>query len=127
MSLQIICLFVYGALIGFKSDKKAMQNFREIIIFAYSDDDSSLKKQLVILNSDAKGLAERDLNVAINIWAKDKKLAHQKYKISKNKFTLVLIGKDGGEKYRSEKIITSQKLYAIIDAMPMRVYEMRKQ
>jgi hypothetical protein len=127
MLLQMLYLFALSTIIGFKPDEKANQNFREIIIFAYADDDDSLKKQLVILNSDIKGLKERDLIIVIKVWGKDKNLAHQKYKIAKNQFTLVLIGKDGGEKYRSEKIISLQKLYAIIDAMPMRRHEMGKQ
>lgn len=122
----MIYLFAFSAVIGFKPDENPKKSCREVILFAYADDDISLKKQLIILNSDPKGLAERDLRISIKLWGLDKSLTHQKYKIPKNLFVFVLIGKDGGEKYRSEKITSLQKLYAIIDAMPMRVYEMRK-
>ena len=106
-------------------EKHNEQSFREIILFANADDDKSLKKQLEILNSDPKGLAERDLKISIKIWAKDKGKTHQKFKIAKNQYAFILIGKDGGEKYRSFSVMTKQKLYSIIDAMPMRKYEMK--
>lgn len=127
MLLQIVYILIFSASIGFKPHKNTTQNFREIILFAYADDDTSLKKQLEILNNDPKGLAERDIKFSVKIFAKDKTLAHQKFKITKNQFAFVLIGKDGGEKYRSLTVVTKQELFSIIDAMPMRVYEMQKQ
>jgi len=36
---------------------------------------------------------------------------------------VVLIGKDGGEKLRSAQPITAERLFATIDAMPMRQSE----
>ncbi len=123
----MIILFAFSTIIGLRSDENANESFREVILFADANSNVYLKEQLVILNSDAKGLAERDIKVTIHIWDKKKSTAYQKYKIPENKFAMVLIGKDGGEKYRSEKVVTLQKLYATIDTMPMRVYEMRNQ
>ena len=125
MLLQILITLIISTSIGLNPDKNTSQSFREIILFANADDDQSLKKQLEILNSDPKGLAERDLKISVKIYAKDKGITHQKFKIAKNQFTFILIGKDGGEKYRSISIVTKQKLYSIIDAMPMRRYEMK--
>lgn len=127
MLLQILFTIIISTAIGVKPNKNNTQNFREVILFAYADDDVSLKKQLSILNTDSKGLAERDLKISVKIFGKDKTLSHQKFKINKNQFAFVLVGKDGGEKYRSFTVISQQKLYSIIDAMPMRIYEMRKQ
>ena len=125
MLLQILMPLIICTFIGLAPEKHNEQSFREIILFAYADDDQSLKKQLEILNSDPKGLAERDLKISVKIWAKDKGITHQKFKISKNQYAFILIGKDGGEKYRSFNVVTKQKLYSIIDAMPMRRYEMK--
>ena len=125
MLLQILITLIISTSIGLNPDKNTSQSFREIILFAYADDDKSLKKQLEILNSDPKGLAERDLKISVKIWIKDKGIIHQKFKINKNQFAFILIGKDGGEKYRSFNVVTKQKLYSIIDAMPMRRYEMK--
>ena len=126
MLFQIFILLIISTSIGIKPEKSNAQNFREIILFTYSDEDSTLKKQIDILKSDPKGLAERDLKIFVKIWGKDKLASHQKFKIPKNQFAFVLIGKDGGEKYRSLNVVTQQKLYSIIDAMPMRIYEMKK-
>jgi len=126
MLLQILMPLIICTFIGLKPEKHNEKNFREIILFAYADDDKSLKKQIEILNNDPKGLAERDLKIAVKIWSKDKGTTHQKFKIAKNQYAFILIGKDGGEKYRSFSVVAKQKLYSIIDAMPMRIYEMRK-
>ena len=125
MLLQILMPLIICIFIGLAPEKHNEQSFREIIIFAYADDDQSLIKQLEILNSDPKGLTERDLKISVKFWAKDKGITHQKFKIAKNQYAFILIGKDGGEKYRSLNIVTTQKLYSIIDAMPMRRYEMK--
>ena len=125
MLLQILMPLIICTFIGLAPEKHNEQSFREIIIFAYADDDQSLIKQLEILNSDPKGLAERDLKISVKIWAKHKGITHQKFKISKNQYAFILIGKDGGEKFRSFTIVTKQKLYSIIDALPMRRYEMK--
>jgi hypothetical protein len=41
-------------------------------------------------------------------------------------FKLILIGKDGTAKFSSEEQVTPEKIYEIIDAMPMRKREMKK-
>ncbi|MEN0050651.1 MAG: DUF4174 domain-containing protein, partial [Bacteroidota bacterium] len=44
-----------------------------------------------------------------------------------NSFTVILIGKDGGEKLRRKgKLLTRKALYQTIDVMPMRRAEMRR-
>ena len=50
----------------------------------------------------------------------------KRYKIMPDKFTFVLIGKDGGEKFRSSKTVDLQRLFSLIDGMPMRKDEMRQ-
>ena len=42
------------------------------------------------------------------------------------KFTFLLIGKDGGEKYRRESGIDLQDVFRLIDSMPMRQQEMKE-
>jgi hypothetical protein len=79
-----------------------------------------------MLSEDMAGLTERQIKitrVATNTKNFEK---YSLLKINPNLFTLVLIGKDGGVKFSSNKIITSTKLYGIIDQMPMRKQEMKK-
>lgn len=46
------------------------------------------------------------------------------FDISPSDFVVLLIGKDGDEKYRSDEFISSKKLFNEIDSMPMRKIEM---
>ncbi|GDY27530.1 hypothetical protein AHAT_34200 [Agarivorans sp. Toyoura001] len=48
-----------------------------------------------------------------------------KYQASLKQYTAVLVGKDGREKYRWGAETDWQKIFSIIDAMPMRQREMR--
>lgn len=45
--------------------------------------------------------------------------------IDANAFSVVLIGKDGGEKLRVAEVPDLQQIYAVIDGMPMRGNEIR--
>ena len=51
------------------------------------------------------------------------RLASQ-FGIGANGFSVVLIGKDGGEKLRVNDVPDLQAIYAVIDGMPMRGREM---
>jgi hypothetical protein len=41
-------------------------------------------------------------------------------------FWIILIGKDGGEKIREDRFVGLEEIFKVIDAMPMRRQEMRK-
>ena len=43
-----------------------------------------------------------------------------------DRYVVVLVGKDGFEKLRSDQAISNETLFATIDAMPMRQREMRR-
>jgi len=47
------------------------------------------------------------------------------FHVDARRYTVILVGKDGGEKFRSHAPITIETLEALIDAMPMRQREMR--
>ena len=55
--------------------------------------------------------------------AAEQHAARTRFHVPKNEFTVILIGKDGGEKLRSNKPISWQNLQSTIDAMPMRQAE----
>ena len=46
------------------------------------------------------------------------------FAIDENAFSVVLIGKDGGEKLRVDDVPDLQRIYAVVDGMPMRSREM---
>jgi len=46
--------------------------------------------------------------------------------VRSGQFMIILIGKDGGEKLRQDRLVELKEIFGIIDAMPMRQQEMRK-
>ena len=96
-------------------------NPRRLLLFG--KDRPSLESQLKVLAKDSLGFAERD--VKIEMLSFENALA-KKYNVNKGELTLILIGRDGGEKYRSHTPVSTQTLFDIIDSMPMRQSEIRK-
>ena len=100
--------------------------FRQVYLFSPSEKNADLIEQQQIFAADTEGVKERDLRLTVILEVSDKAKLFKRYKIVPDKFTFVLIGKDGGEKFRSSKIVSLQALFALIDGMPMRKDEMRK-
>ncbi len=113
-------------------------HWKNRILILFSDEDSSeAQRQLALWQEHKTGLAERDL-VIFQVKGKDvtgpgdifyeKKWAdklRQRYDVENVPFAVVLIGKDGGEKLTEKKLLPVEKLFATIDAMPMRQQEMK--
>ena len=115
-------LFLISSII-FQMGTVPFTNHRIVLIFG--NNTTLVQRQLVLLQKDSSGLAERDLIVK---QVKPGDNLYQTYDIIFNEpFTVILIGKDGGEKYRSNSILTTNHLFTIIDAMPMRQAEIRRQ
>lgn len=49
----------------------------------------------------------------------------QQFGITTEDFAVILVGKDGTEKQRSQTLIDPATIFSAIDAMPMRQQEMR--
>ncbi len=97
---------------------------RKVLLFA-ADEGTLLKQQLQLLRKDSVGLRERDIEVSVV--PPGDRLYEQFAVLSAQPFTFILIGRDGGEKFRSSKITSTTQLFALVDAMPMRKQEMRRQ
>jgi len=111
---------------------------RVILVFAPDTEQADFQQQLEILGSDPAGMKDRDL-VVYEIFPKKGKAPEkenlsaetvdwfrQRYRVATADFTTILIGKDGGEKLRTEEPLALKKLFDTIDAMPMRQAEMRR-
>ncbi len=94
---------------------------RQLLIFG--DNQPEFKKQLDLLKQDSIALTDRDLVIYTH---HEGSTFHKKYDIKPDQFAIILIGKDGGEKLRSFTVVQSKTLFALIDSMPMRKAEMRK-
>ena len=95
-----------------------------LLVYADNENDRQLKLQKQLLSADIKGLQERDVEVKY-YYANNDKAEFKKRKISLP-FTVILVGKDGGNKLKSYTPIGLTKLFDTIDAMPMRQSEMKR-
>ena len=93
--------------------------------------------QLKELKEYNRQLGERQvvvIEMVLNqVWVNDKLAAldyatlNQYLQIPEDNFQVLLIGKDGGIKYRSHRFTPAQDFLDRIDAMPMRQVELRNQ
>ena len=115
LSTMIVCL---SGIVSSDTDK------RQLLLFTQNKDTGLAEKQLAIWKEAQAEMEERDLTITV-ITGND--LLYKKYKVdSLTEFTVILLGKDGGEKLRTQNLLTTNKLFALIDAMPMRRQEMQK-
>ena len=119
-----IGLFLFGSLSTLNAQNSA---FRRVLLFADKANDTTLMQQKQLLESDKAGCLERDIRIEIYITSQTDKTFLKKYNITQPQFTFLLIGKDGGIRLRSKKVISKGQLFALIDTMPMRQDEMKRQ
>ena len=95
------------------------------------------KEQMNVLNAKIEGLEERKLVIYSVMPGKYKKGIHaeqwmqstrlnDQYRQDEKEFEVILLGLDGGVKLRQSEVLSIEKLFETIDAMPMRRNEMRK-
>ena len=94
---------------------------RQLLLFGIDKNPSLVQQQIQLLNSESKGVQERSLTITI-VKGGDSRI--KKYSINPGQFTVLLIGKDNSEKYRTNDLLPPDQLFGIIDAMPMRKAEM---
>ena len=80
---------------------------RDLLVFHVFDIGQSRVNHTVISEPVVKGLQKR-------------------FSITSNQFTVVLVGKDGGEKLRRESAVDLDEVFSVIDSMPMRQREIRE-
>ncbi|ULQ57595.1 DUF4174 domain-containing protein [Flavihumibacter rivuli] len=96
---------------------------RILYVFGKDGQPAMVRQQLSILEPHQQAWKERDLLVRT---VEPGDSLYGRYEVRNNAFTVILIGKDGGEKYRSDSLVQPKALMAIIDAMPMRKQEMKR-
>ena len=114
---------------------------RPLLLFAKSRSFAPLDRQVDLLRDYRPDLEERDMVVlsttgnqetsaAIGYVPINRGTARQlrkKYEPDSKGLTVILIGKDGGEKARWQAVVDPQEIFDLIDSMPMRQDEVRQQ
>jgi hypothetical protein len=114
--------------------QKHLWKDRVLIIESENAQNELYQQQIKALKNDTKGLKERKL-VIYSYFNDGYKTGFSEiikpFKIKvkrkgKTYFSVALIGLDGGKKLQQKSILTKEKLFAIIDGMPMRRRELKK-
>lgn len=110
---------------------------RPLLVFAPSQSDPRLAETLTRIEATRCDFDARDMVLGQVLTAGPNTLDGQpvdaeesqrlraQFSIDANAFSVVLIGKDGGEKLRVAEVPDLQRIYAVIDGMPMRSNEIR--
>lgn len=105
----------------------AAESPRQVLLFYTNSGLEKQKSQMAILNARRKDIRERDIQVSQYSSTRNDLSEWKKWDVdSINAFTFILVGRDGGEKLRSSEVVSAEKLFGLIDAMPMRKDEMRR-
>jgi hypothetical protein len=111
---------------------------RLLLIFSPHDQTELYREQLAELKGQERGMQERDLLVlhvfpdyiilpgGVRLEEEQAQSLRNHFIISKTETLSLLIGKDGTEKLRSRDLLSSQRLFLTLDAMPMRQQEMQQ-
>jgi hypothetical protein len=121
-------------------------DYRPLLIFAASYD-RNVQQQLQLLAKRGQDLQSRQILVVpfllheekngrpwngvlsdrdmIELAPVESASARRRFRIGQDDFTVILLGKDGGEKLRSDTPVTMETLTKLIDSMPMRQKEVR--
>lgn len=101
------------------------------VILIVSEDNTAFERQILAFKANEKGMNERSLIVYhLKSYEYEQVMPKgnvqkstnlfEKYKQANVSFELILIGLDGGIKLRQRDFLSCEKLFAIIDSMPMR-------
>jgi hypothetical protein len=118
---------------------------RPVLIFAGPKDTHTAAEQYMALQRHAAATRDRQVHVILLTAAPiayeqggagvpetsvaapaEQEALRKRFQIAPNTFAVLLIGKDGGEKMRSDRPVPWETLQATIDAMPMRQTEMHE-
>ncbi|TQK29926.1 DUF4174 domain-containing protein [Arthrobacter sp. SLBN-53] len=140
-SLLVLTMMGFAVLLGSGMARAGeldgyLWNHRPLLVFAPSADDPRLIETLARVESSRCEFTSRDMVLAQVLAAGTSKLdgrvleadaARQladRYGVRDTSFAVLLIGKDGGQKWRVDTVPNLQTVYAVIDGMPMRGQEM---
>ena len=111
---------------------------RVLLVFAPDERDGLYQRQTALANEARAGYRERDL-VVVSVFTEsgrdEENSILQKgqtrqlrtdFRVSDSQFCVILVGKDGGEKLRQADVLAIEKLFGVIDAMPMRQSEVKR-
>ena len=141
MNKYFILIILFAFLFSVKGTGQDLSSHiwenRLLLISAPDENRSEYQDQLAILRENTEGLEERKLVVYSLLPDKYKKglrsenwlsstVLSDLFRDRNNDFEVILIGLDGGVKLQQREVLSTEKLFSVIDAMPMRIRELQR-
>lgn len=111
---------------------------RPVVVFAPKANDPAATDQIRRLRAERAALADREMPVFVVAQGSVRTLAgghapatlkadelRRTFAVGEGDFALVLVGKDGDEKFRTAEPVEAGRLIGLVDQMPMRKNETR--
>ncbi len=141
--LGAACVLGSGLDVQAQTGRDTLQAYRNrnrvLLVFARGREDARYQRQFSLLKTQTAGLNERELTLIYALGdgkgqsigthiegSGDAPDLRRRFAVTPGQFKVVLIGKDGHTAYTSDHPISSEQLFGLIDAMPMRRAEMRQ-
>lgn len=102
------------------------QRVRRLLLFAADSTVAEVKIQREWLEAVPEEVEDRDIWIAVFDDPKTFRRMYEHYEVGRVDFHLVLVGKDFTVKFRSDEPVPAEKLFEVIDAMPMRQEEIKQ-
>lgn len=140
IALAVIFLTTSAALMPARAAATELSDYlwqrRPLLVFAPTENDPRLVETMLRIEASRCDFVDRDMVLGRIVTEGTSTLdghvvdtnqaqrLRSEFGIGANSFSVVLIGKDGGEKLRVNDVPDLQVIYAVIDGMPMRGREM---
>ena len=119
--LSLMAIMIQKELQGIELNQYLWKN-RIILTFADDEDHADLIKLKVEMKENDCGILNRDL---LHFHLSNDGKTRNHITTNDQSFRILLIGKDGGIKYESNRSVSLIQLFELIDSMPMRQDEMQ--
>jgi len=135
--LSLVMLFSFSTIAAGQSLNDYRWTSRLVLLFTPAPDDPTFEHQARLLNEQANALKERDVivllitpdafteNTGQFLTEANADKYYDQFGIAKHQVEMILLGLDGGEKFRAQNRVTPPSvLMELIDGMPMRRREL---
>ena len=126
LTLFLIFLACLGAQAAPLNLAELREKRRVLVIYAPPGTADKLLQQQKLVRAKKTGFDDRDVTLLVLHQPTENAEIAKRFQLSGKEFVVLLIGKDGGEKFRVKKVARPGVLFQLIDSMPLRQDEMQR-
>ena len=127
----VFLIMIFSKFSALHAQNLSQYLWKNRVILILSEDNSAFERQMLAFKANEKGIYERSL-IVYHLKSDEYEQVMPKGDVQRSmnlfkknnqanvSFELILIGLDGGIKLRQKEFLSCEKLFAIIDSMPMR-------